>query len=77
MAVVSFCLIFLQGEQKLLFFQFPDVLPIKPVSADQEEPMPVEEASSDQPATEGKVWIVTRVLSNVIFTSNCTNRELN
>lgn len=42
------------GEQKLLFFQFPDVLPIKPASGGQKEPMAVEEASGEQTATEGK-----------------------
>lgn len=42
------------GEQKLLFFQFPDVLPIKPGASDQGEPMHVDETSNEEPAAEGK-----------------------
>ncbi|KAJ7380803.1 DNA-directed RNA polymerase III subunit RPC4 [Desmophyllum pertusum] len=44
----------LMGERKLLFFQFPDVLPIKPASVNQAKPMPVEESSNEQTATVEK-----------------------
>ena len=52
----------IQGEEKLLFFQFPDVLPIKPVSVDEEEPMPVDEASNEQPAAEETVCILLELV---------------
>ena len=52
----------IQGEEKLLFFQFPDVLPIKPASVDQEEPMPVDEASNEQPAAEETVCILLELV---------------
>ncbi|XP_020613394.1 DNA-directed RNA polymerase III subunit RPC4-like [Orbicella faveolata] len=42
------------GDRKLLFFQFPDVLPIKLTSGNQEEPMSVEESPNDQTATPEK-----------------------
>lgn len=42
------------GERKLLFFQFPDVMPIRPASSNQEEPMAVEGSSSEQTATAEK-----------------------
>ena len=46
---------FLQEDRKLLFFQFPDVLPIKLASGNQEEPMSVEETSNEQAAIPEKV----------------------
>ena len=41
------------------------MLPIKPASGGQKEPMAVEEAPGEQTATEGKVWIglVSRLTS--------------
>ncbi|KAL9979679.1 hypothetical protein ACROYT_G017379 [Oculina patagonica] len=42
------------AERKLLFFQFPDVLPIKLASSNQDEPMPAEESTNGQTATTEK-----------------------
>ena len=44
-----------------MFFQFPDVLPIKLASDNQEEPMPVEESPDDQAATPEKVCSHTQL----------------
>lgn len=52
---------FLKGDRKLLFFQFPDVLPIKLASGKQEEPMSVEESSNEQTATPEKVCPYTQL----------------
>lgn len=38
------------GERKLLFFQFPDVMPIKPPPSDEDEPITAERTSSEQTA---------------------------
>lgn len=46
---------FFQGERKLLFFQFPDVMPIRPPPNNQDEPMTTEGTSSEQAATSEKV----------------------
>lgn len=42
------------GEHKLLFFQFPDVMPIRPPPNNQDEPMTTEGTSSEQAATSEK-----------------------
>ncbi|XP_068703947.1 DNA-directed RNA polymerase III subunit RPC4-like isoform X1 [Montipora foliosa] len=43
-----------EEEQKLLFLQFPDVLPIKLVSGDEEECKPADETPDEQPIDERK-----------------------
>lgn len=43
-----------EGEQKLLFLQFPDVLPIKPTAENEGDSLPADETSDEQANDDGK-----------------------
>ncbi|KAK2551830.1 DNA-directed RNA polymerase III subunit RPC4 [Acropora cervicornis] len=43
-----------EGEQKLLFLQFPDVLPIKPTVENEGDSLPADETSDEQANDDGK-----------------------